>query len=130
MRNRLCLLPLFACLMLTAVLPAAGQILYENGPINGETDAWTINEGFVVSNSFTISTGNSTINGLSFGAWLFAGDTLESVEVSLTSEPYGGTTYFDRQVNLTASDCFVNNYGFDVCTETGSFRGPTLGDGT
>ncbi len=115
---------------LALALPASAQILYENGPINGETDAWTINEGFVVSDSFTISTGTSTINGLSFGAWLFAGDTLESVEVSLTSEPYGGTSYFDQQVNLTASGCFVNNYGFDVCTETGSFSGPTLPDGT
>ena len=30
-------------------LPAAAQIVYENGPINGNTDAWTINFGFVVS---------------------------------------------------------------------------------
>ncbi len=27
--------------------------IYENGPINGNTDAWTINFGFVVSDSFT-----------------------------------------------------------------------------
>jgi PEP-CTERM motif len=130
MKARICLIALFAFVLLLIGLPASAQILYENGPINGETDAWTINEGFVVSDTFTISTGNSTINGLSFGAWLFAGDTLESVEVSLTSEPFGGTTYFDQQVNLTASNCFVNNFGFNVCTETGSFDGPTLGNGT
>lgn len=38
-------------------LPAAAQIVYENGPINGNTDAWTINFGFVVADSFTISGG-------------------------------------------------------------------------
>jgi hypothetical protein len=123
------LLIVCACLLL-AVVPASAQVLYENGPINGQTDGWTINDGFVVSNTFTISTGTSTINGISFGAWLFPGDLLESVEVSLTSEPWGGTTYFDGQVNLTQSNCFVNNYGYDVCTETGSFNGPALPNGT
>jgi hypothetical protein len=111
-------------------LPAAAQVLYENGPVNGETDAWTINFGFVVPDTFTISTGSSMITGLSFGAWLSPGDLLESVEVSITSEPFGGTTYFDQQVNFTQSGCFVNNYGYDVCIETGSFNGPTLNNGT
>ncbi|HZP24476.1 MAG TPA: PEP-CTERM sorting domain-containing protein [Terriglobales bacterium] len=117
------------CLLLLLSLPAAAQVLYENGPINGQTDAWTINFGFVVPDTFTIS-GSSTITGLAFGAWLSAGDVLQSVEVSITSEPFGGTTYFDQQVNFTQSGCFVNNYGFDVCTETGSFNGPTLNNGT
>ena len=116
--------------VVVAAIPAAAQILYENGPINGETDAWTINFGFVMSDSITISTGNSTITGLSFGAWLTPGDTLESVEVSFTSQPFGGTNYFDEQVNFTQSGCFLNNYSYNVCTETGSFNGPTLGNGT
>ncbi len=130
MKNLFCLLTALACLVLTLALPAAAQILYENGPINGQVDAWTINEGFVVSDSFTISTGNSTINGLSFGAWLTAGDVLQSAEVSISSMPFGGTSYFDQQVSFTQSGCFVNNYGFDVCTETGGFAGPALGNGT
>jgi hypothetical protein len=130
MKARLCLLTLFAGLVLLLAWPAAGQILYENGPINGETDGWTINEGFVVSDSFTISTGNSTITGLSFGAWLFPGDVLQSVDVLISSEVFGGTVFFNQQVNFTQSGCFVNNYGFDVCTETGNFSGPTLSNGT
>jgi len=120
-----------ASLLFLAAFPASAQILYENGPINGETDAWTINFGFVLSNSFTISTGPSTINGVSFGAWLFAGDVLESAEVILSSEADGGTLYFDQQVNFTQSGCFLNNYSYDVCTETASFSGgPTLENGT
>ena len=130
MRTRACLLFIVVAAVLLIGLPAAAQILYENGPINGETDGWTINEGFVVNDSFTISTGSSTINGLSFGAWLTQGDVLQSVEVYLASEPFGGTVYFNGQVNVTQSNCFVNNYGYDVCTETASFGGPTLPNGT
>ena len=117
-------------LLLIVCLPASAQVLYDNGPINGQTDAWTINFGFVVSDSFTISTGNSTINGLSFGAWLFPGDTLESVDVLISSEEYSGTIYFNQQVNFTQSGCFLNQYTYNVCTETGSFIGPTLPNGT
>ncbi|MGA2371130.1 MAG: PEP-CTERM sorting domain-containing protein [Candidatus Korobacteraceae bacterium] len=113
-----------------ACIPAAAQTLYENGPINGNTDAWTINLGFVMSDSFTISTGNSTITGMSFGAWLGPGDILDSVEISLTSQANGGTLYFDGIVSMTQSGCVLNRYDYDVCTETGIFNGPTLNNGT
>jgi hypothetical protein len=129
MRSRLLLLVLLS-LTLVISLPAVAQnILYEDGPINGEVDAWTINLGFIVSNTFTISGGPSTITGMSFGAWLFPGDTVESVEISMTSEEFGGTTYFDQTVNLTSSNCFSNNLGFTVCQENASFEGPTLNNG-
>jgi uncharacterized membrane protein YphA (DoxX/SURF4 family) len=49
-----------------AVIPAAAQILYENGPINGNTDAWTFNFGFTPTDSFTISGGSSTVTGCLF----------------------------------------------------------------
>lgn len=117
-------------LVLTTVSPAAAQTLYENGPINGETDGWTINFGFVIGDSFTISGGNSSVNGLTIGVWLTPGDVLESAEVSITNQPVFGTTYFDQTVNFTQSGCFLNNYSYDVCTETGSFNGPTLNNGT
>jgi len=123
-------LPVLVAFAIVAAVPASGQILYENGPINGNTDAWTINFGFVVSDTFTISTGNSTVTGMSFGAWLTPGDKLESVEASLTSEEFGGTVYFDGIVPITQSGCVLNSYSFDVCTETGSFTGIALNNGT
>lgn len=119
----------FACCLLCAIPAIAGEI-YNNGPINGTTDAWTINFGFVVTDTFTVSTPNATLGSLAFGAWLFPGDVLESVEVAVTSEAFGGTTYFDQVVNFTASGCSANQYGFDVCTETGFFNGPNLATGT
>jgi hypothetical protein len=117
-------------IVMLAALPAMAGELYENGPINGQTDAWTINFGFALADSITISSGMSTINDLSFGAWLTPGDTLQSVEVSFTSDPFGGIVYFDQVVNLTASNCFLNTYSYEVCQETGSFNGPTLDNGT
>jgi len=110
--------------------PGGGQIIYDNGPINGRTDAWTINFGFIVSDTFTVSNQPTPVTGMSFGAWLFPGDTLTSVEVSITSEPDGGTSYFDQTVNFTQGACTANQYGYNVCTVTAMFDGPTLNEGT
>ncbi|HSY11066.1 MAG TPA: PEP-CTERM sorting domain-containing protein [Verrucomicrobiae bacterium] len=111
-------------------LPALAQNdLYNNGPTNGTNDAWTINFGFEISDTFTL-TSNSTVNGLNFAAWLTPGDTLESVEVAITSSELGGTTYFDQQVNFAQSGCSGNQYGFNVCNELGSFSGVALNAGT
>lgn len=119
-----------ACLSLLP-LPAIAGDIYSNGPINGTSDAWTINFGYIVGNTFTVSSGESTINQLTFGAWVFPGDIMESVEVSMSSDALGGgTVYFDQVVNFTQSGCSSNQYGFNICTETGDFNGPTLGNGT
>ncbi len=118
------------CLMLAAV-PAVAQTVYNNGPIDGNTDAWTINFGFVQSDNFTVTGGNSTITGFSFGAWLFPGDILTSAELSITSGENGGTTYFDQILNFTQGTCsYPNQYGYNICQENSSFRGPTLNSGT
>jgi hypothetical protein len=101
-------------------LPALAQTLYNNGPINGTTDGWTINSGFVVSDTFT-SDGSGPATGLVFGVWAFPGDVLQSAEVTITSSEFGGTTYTDQIVNFTQSACSGNQYGFNVCTETGTF---------
>jgi hypothetical protein len=111
-------------------LPALADTVYDNGPINGTTDGWTINFGFIVSDTFAISGGGATVNGLAFGAWLFPGDVLQSAEVSITDAEFGGTTFFDGVVNFTQSGCVGNQYGFNVCTETGSFSDTALADGT
>lgn len=127
-----CRIFLFVLLSLfLAAFPATAQnVLYENGPINGEELGWTINFGFAVSDTFTISGGTSNVNGMIFGAWLFPGDVLETVDLSITSDEFGGTTYFDQQVSFTPSSCFINQYGYNVCAETGLFSGPTLNNGT
>jgi hypothetical protein len=116
--------------VLLCVTPAiADSILYNNGPLDDDTDAWTINFGFAVSDSFTL-TSTGTLTGFRFNAWLFPGDVLQTAEISITSGELGGTVYFDQVVNFAQSDCFVNAYGFNVCAETSHFNGPTLDAGT
>ncbi|HUK73898.1 MAG TPA: PEP-CTERM sorting domain-containing protein [Candidatus Bathyarchaeia archaeon] len=100
-----------------AAVPAKAQD-YSNGPINGTTDAWTINSGFVVSDTFTVS-GPGLVT-LSFGAWAFPGDVLESVQIAITSSEFGGASFFNGVVNFTQSGCSSNQFGFNVCTETSS----------
>ena len=92
-----------------------GNDIYDNGPINGTTDAWGINFGSVISDSIILSS-NSSINGMNFGAWLYPGDTLISVDVSVTSEPNGGTFYFEQTVNFSQAGCVANQFAFNVCT--------------
>lgn len=59
------------------------------------------------------------------------GDVVTSAEVVLSSRELGtGTIYFDGTINLSQSGCFVNNYGYDVCTETGSIAPTSLINGT
>ncbi len=111
--------------------PLDDTTLYENGPINGTTDAWVINSGFVVSDTFTVPSGGGTVNAMTFGAWVFPGDVLETVEMSITSAEFGGTTYSDQVVSFTQSGCSGNQYGFNVCTATSAnFSSPTLAAGT
>jgi hypothetical protein len=117
------------CLALTAI-PAAAQFeIYDNGPTDGSTDAWTINFGLMATNSFTLGTA-SAVDGLDFAAWLIPGDVLQTVEVSISSKPFFGTTYFDQTVSFTQSGCVSNQYGYNICTESANFSGPSLNAGT
>ena len=116
-------------LLALVAIPSMAQI-YDNGPINGNTDAWTINFGFIVSDTFNVANSGTQITGGSFGMWLFPGDTLTSAELSITSGENGGTSYFDQTVNFTQGECAGNGFGFNVCTESTTFSGPTLNAGT
>jgi hypothetical protein len=70
------------------------------------------------------------VTGLNFAAWTTPGDVLQTAEVSITSSEFGGTSYFDQTVSFTQSGCVANQYGYNVCTESSSFAGPTLNAGT
>jgi hypothetical protein len=107
-----------------------GQLVYENGPINGTNTAWVINNGFIVGDSFTVANAFAPITELSFGAWLDPGTTLQSVEVSLTSTAFGGTIYFDEMVGFAQIGCTANEQGFNVCLVSGTFPGVALNAGT
>jgi PEP-CTERM motif len=114
MRTRIASLTIL-CLMLAAV-PASAQVLYDDGPINGMTDAWTINFGYVLADSFTLLN-NSTVGGFNFGVWEYPGDRLTSVDWLITSEPVGGNVYGSGTAsgkNLTDQFISVNQYNYEI----------------
>lgn len=94
---------------------------YCNGEINGTVDAWTINFGFTVSDSFILGAAG-TVNQVAFGSWLFPGDVLTSVGWELLSggpdTTAGGTVLFSGTAAVTQTNQGSNQYGYDIATET------------
>ena len=91
---------------------------YSNGPINGTTDAWTINFGYVVSDSY-VSDGNVT--GFMFGVWEFPGRHPELGGLVHHRRENSGTIYGSGTAsgaNLTDKFISSNQYGYDIDTVT------------
>jgi uncharacterized repeat protein (TIGR03803 family) len=86
------------------------QVIYENGPVNGTTDAWTINFGYVVSDSFT----GATVTGFDIWVWEYPGDSVTSVDWSITSGPNSGTVYGSGTVRVLDTYISTNQFGYDV----------------
>ena len=121
-----------AILCLALAVPASAQYLYNNGPINGTTDAWTINFGYIVSDSFNL-TAAGTVTGFDFGVWEFPGDKLSSVDWSITTEENGGTVFGSGTVsgaNLTDTFISSNQYGYNIDWVTASGLNLYMGAGT
>ena len=126
MKMRIASLSLLALCLTLAAVPAMAQTVYSNGPTNGNTDAWTVNFGFIVSDTFNTNSPNTQITGVTFAAWMAPGDVLDSAEISITSSEAGGTSYFDQTVSFTQGTCTGNQYGYNVCNESSTFTGPVL----
>jgi hypothetical protein len=142
MKTSLLFLSVFALMGILVVSPASAGTMgtmcsgadnvYCNGTgINGNVDAWTINFGYVVSDSFTVGAG--TVTGADFGVWLFPGDTVTGIGWSVTSAANGGTVYGSgtaAPVLGPADECgggscdlLLNNYGYDIQSLEFSFPG-------
>ncbi|MGC2110305.1 MAG: PEP-CTERM sorting domain-containing protein [Candidatus Korobacteraceae bacterium] len=116
------------CLAMLAI-PAVAANVYDNGPVNGQVDAWTINFGFELADSFVVPSNNQLpINGIDFWVWLIPGDSITNVQVQLGTMPFSNE-FFDGFVSLTQSGCFANSYGYNVCMESGSFAPVNLSPG-
>ncbi len=98
------------CLVLSAIPALAAT--YDNGPINGTTDAWTINFGYVVSDTFTVAAGGGSGFSADIGVWEFPGDTVLTVDWTITATEngigVGGTA------NVTDTFISTNQFGYSV----------------
>ena len=115
--------------LVLAVVPASAQILYNNGQAYGHADAWEINFGYVVSDTFTL-TSNSTVGGFDFAVWEFPDDIVLSVGWSMTSQENGGASYGSGTANVTDRFLSTNAYGYHVDEITATGLNVVLGAGT
>jgi len=123
LKMRIASLSLLALCLTLAALPAMAQTdAYDNGPVNGQVDAWTVNFGFAVSDTFHLSSA-TTLSDLDFWDWVEPGATATSVEVAIGTGGYFTNDVMDTTVSLTQSNCFSNNFGLDVCSEHAALSG-------
>jgi hypothetical protein len=104
---------LTVCYLTLVVAPAmAGTTTYSNpGPAALTTDAWTINFGFEVSDSFTMA--GSSITGLSIIYWdASSTDLLTTADLALGTTPFGGGA--GTTVAFTSTFLGINAYGYNL----------------
>jgi opacity protein-like surface antigen len=118
-----------AAIFLLATPAAQAQVLYDNGPINGNVDAWTVNFGFQVADSFTLG-GASTLTGLNFGVWNVPGDTTSQIDWSIVTSPTGGSTLASGTASVTSVLQFTNQYGYNIALDTIALNNLALAAGT
>jgi PEP-CTERM motif-containing protein len=126
---RLASLSLFALICLTLAAVPASANLWDNGPINGTINAWTINYGYVVSDSFTLIAATNQITSFSFGAWVQSGDTVSSVDWSITSQPNQGTPIDSGTASGLQNQWQSTNAGYDILKVTATGFNFNLGQG-
>jgi hypothetical protein len=110
---RILLLIVTVCLV--TAIPASAATIYTNGPGNGTVNAWIINTGYKVTDSFTLSQAD-TISGATFGAWLIPSDTLLSVDWLITTGAFSGT--LASGTSAAVNTYMFNVMGFDVYSES------------
>ena len=94
------------CLVL-AVAPAMADV-YSNGPYNGTNDAWTINFGSTVSDSFTLSSG--AVSDFHFVYWdASSSDKLTTADLQLGTTSFGGSP---TTVAFTSTSLGSNQFGY------------------
>ena len=135
------------CLALAAVpASAVDKVLYQNYPIDGTTDAYTLNNGYEATDSFIVcywgSCPSATVDEFKFGVWLYPGDTVTSVTWSIDSMPFGvnfgswGNTNFGRGAGcaecgtLSVKYISTNEYGYQIAEVTLSGLSVSLSPGT
>ncbi len=116
------------CLALV-VIPTSAQILYNNGQAYGHADAWEINFGSIVSDTFTL-TSNSTVGGFDFAVWEYPGDQALKVDWSITAQENGGTSYGSGTANVVDKFLSVNAYGYNIDELTVTGLNVSLNTGT
>jgi PEP-CTERM motif len=100
---------LTVCCLMLAVAPAMADT-YSNGAYNGTNDAWTINFGFTVSDSFTLAAG--PVDTFHFVYWdASSSDLLTTADLQLGTTSFGGSA-----TTVAFSNTFLgtNQFGYNL----------------
>jgi hypothetical protein len=118
-----------AVFLVCAAAAARAGVLFDNFPVKGTIDAWTINNGFAVSNSFTL-TAAATVNGAAVGIWEQRTDPMTAVNWWIGVKPFSPDHSGNSQV--ASRTLLFNNtdFGLDIDVVTFYIPDLTLGAGT
>jgi hypothetical protein len=104
-----------------AAAPAkADDVLYDNGPLNGNVQAYGINFGFTVSDSFLEPFFIAQLTGATIGLWVLHGYKPLTLDWSLGTSFFGSDIASGTSVLKNTFD-FTNGLGYDVYTSSFSF---------
>ncbi len=101
--------------------------VYDNGPINGTINAWTINYGYSISDSFTLSA-PTMLTSAQIGMWMFPGDRPTSVDWSIGTSAFG-SDLSSGMSSMTNGSATNNGFGYDVFESNFAING-TLAAGS
>lgn len=103
---------------------AKAQLVYDNGPINGTLVGWTIDGGYYVSDSFTVSSATSLASATA-GIWNYSGDYLTQLGWAIGTTPYASDVA--SGVAATTDTLQYNNgQGFDVYSDSLAISGSVV----
>jgi hypothetical protein len=114
----------------TSATSVSASILYDNGPSTYDVNAWNIDQGFAVADSFVLSSA-ATVNGLDFTTWTF-GVNLTGVDWGIyDADPFsGGTLLAGGTASPTTTFLFTNGFGYDISDQLLALTPTALTAGT
>lgn len=101
------------CLVLAVAPALAQQTLYDNGPINGNTNAWPISYGSALAEA-AYNTSKSNVRNASIAVWLVPGDSVTSVQMDFGTTPFGTDIFSGVLLASGSTDLGLNHLGFDL----------------
>lgn len=117
-------------LLFALAIPAvANSIVYDNGPINGEINAWGISGEFSVSNSFALGA-TTDVASMHFGVWVTPGEVPATVDFGISAAAFGNDLGSGTAVALANVFQGTNSAGADVYLSSFTFPSINLAAGT
>lgn len=105
-----------------------GTLLYADGTFTGETTAWTVGFGWIVSNDFVLGS-TVSVTKIKVRLWVGPSTTVSNVTWSIGSSVYGSDVAGGTAV-ATQEDSYVNSFGYSVLLLSWPVGPLTLAAGT